>query len=124
MPSVANGARRHAWNASSCTPPSGMGFSCKIADLRHEIGGNVNAVALRLLPVAQPSLAGQAHLGLLRHRGDERLDALEIHLVSGERRGIDRDEGLADSRGPAFLGEETVGLEAERRSRQRADEEL
>src|SRR5258705_9533351 len=99
MPRVANGARRHASNASTCSPPSGMGLSCKIANLRHEIRGNANAVALRLLAVAQPALAGQAHLGLLRHRGDERLDALEINVLAGEGGGGDRREGPARARG-------------------------
>src|SRR5258706_7742083 len=113
MPRVANGARRHAWNASTCNPPSGMGLSCKIANLRHEIRGNANAVALRLLPVAQPSLAGQAHLGLLRHRGDERLDALEINVVAGECGGIGREEGLAGAAGPAPLGKEAVRFETQ-----------
>src|SRR5258705_12529533 len=99
MPRVANGARRHASNASTCNPPSGMGLSCKIANLRHEIRRNANAVALCLLAVAQPSLAGQAHLGLLRHRGDERLDALEINVVAGECGGGGPREGLVGSRG-------------------------
>src|SRR6186997_1695315 len=77
IPSVAKGVRTHAWNA--CTPPSGMGcLAGERADLRHEVGGNGQAVALRALSVQAPPLAGQAHLIIGEHRLDQRLDALVV----------------------------------------------
>src|SRR5688572_29523544 len=96
MPSVANGARRQAWNASFA-PPSGMGrLAREAADAREQLGRHVQAFARRLLLVARAALARQAHLGILGHHGDECLHALQVHLLAGERAGIDREEGLAD----------------------------
>src|SRR5258708_26156920 len=48
IPSVANGARRRAWNVSMITPESGMGaLSRERANLVHQLGRQVHAVAPR-----------------------------------------------------------------------------
>src|SRR5258708_39642045 len=96
MPSVAKGARRQAWNASTLIDPSGMrGLSGERADLRQQLGRHRDAVALGALAVSPPALARQAHAFILRHRGDARLDAREISLHAGERARVDRDQRLA-----------------------------
>src|SRR5690349_7131789 len=94
MPSVANGVRRHAWKASGT-----RGFACQRADLRHQVRGNGNALAARLLRVAAAALAWQAHLGVFAHDGHQRFYPLEVGLVACERSRIDREDRLADARG-------------------------
>src|SRR5258707_4429928 len=99
IPNVANGARRQAWNASTSMDPSGMrGLARERADLRQQVGGQRDAVALGALAVAAAALARQAHALVFRHRRDQRLDAREIGLPARERCGVDRDERLADAR--------------------------
>src|SRR5258706_5213466 len=118
MPSVAKGVRMRAWNAS------GIFISGKCADPGEEIRGKRDAVALRPLAILAAALARQAHGGILGHRVDEHLDAIVERLASDERARIDREEGLADSRGLAFLGEEAVRFEAVGGTGKRAHEKL
>src|SRR5258708_11206774 len=124
MPRVAKGARRHAWNASTLREPSGMGFSCEGMDLREQVGRDAHPFACRALAVGSAPLSWQAHARILRHRGDEGLDALEEDLVPGERLRVHPEARLADARGLAFLGEEAVRLESEGGAGERAHQEL
>src|ERR1700680_4121084 len=125
MPSVAKGARRQAWKVSrSRLASSTGGLSGQVADSREELARHVEPVALGALAIAAAPLAREAHPGLSDHGGDERLDALEEDFPARERRRIDGDERLADARGPAFFGEEAVGLEAVGGTGERAHDEL
>src|SRR5688572_27770080 len=109
MPRVAKGARRQAWKASVSMRPSGMRcLSGEGADLRHQVGGKLEAVARGALAIVAAALARKAHARVLRHRGDERFDALEENILARERRRIDRDDRLPDARGLALLAEEAV----------------
>src|SRR5438132_6844873 len=122
MPGVAKGARRQAWKPSAV---SRMGrLAGEAADRREQLGGDANPFAHRALAVTVPAFARQPHALLLDHRRDECFNTFKIDLVPRERRGVDRDERLADAGGAAFLDEEAVGFEAVRRSRERDDEEL
>src|ERR1700694_2774496 len=93
MPSVANGARKQAWNASTSIPPSGMGLlSRQQADLRQQLLSNLQSFGFGALAVAAAARARQAHAGFLGHHVDERLHAGEIDVHPRERGGIDRHE--------------------------------
>src|SRR6185295_12202023 len=117
MPTVANGVRTRAWNASTLAPPSGKGGgSGQRADLRQQLRRDGDAVPVRAVAVGAAPIARQAHAVVLAHRRHQRLDALEEDVAAGERARIDGQERLADARGPAFLDEEAVRLEAERRA--------
>src|SRR5690606_33984771 len=57
-------------------------------------------------------------------RRDQRLDPFQIGLPTGQPGGIDGQEGLAEIRCVAILGEEGIGFEAEGGTGQRCAEQL
>ena len=93
-----------------------MGFARERADLRQQLRGHAYAFTRGTRAIRKAPVSGKAHGGILRHRRDERLDALEEDVVTREGARIHRKERLPDARGPALVGEETVGLETEGRA--------
>src|SRR6516225_10171705 len=86
MPSVANGVRTHAWKASTRCDPSGILLLPREgANLAQQVGRHGHALLLGLAAIIAPPGAGQANFRILRHRGDQRLDALVEDVVAGER---------------------------------------
>jgi hypothetical protein len=58
--------------------------------------------------------AGQAHPLVRQHRLDQRFDAVEIGIVSGERVRIDHEERLPDAGLIARVDKKAIGLETHR----------
>src|SRR5436190_17798756 len=92
-PSVAKGVRTQAWNAS------GIGaLSRDLANAIEQIRGDGDTLPLRAFRVLPAPFPREAHVRILGHHRDQRLDALEIRLLARERSRVDRKQRLADAR--------------------------
>src|SRR5436190_19433056 len=99
IPRVAKDVRTQAWKALTAWV-SGIGrFSREAANARQERRGNLEPFRGGALAILPPTVARQAHGGILGHRRDERLDAFVEDLLPGERTRVDRHERLPDARG-------------------------